>query len=78
MSSINSEDTRRVYGVSLKHGTWLKRLWLDGPAGTDGEVKFDEIRAEALKLAEAAEDVVDFKNKVLKLFAANDFHQCDT
>lgn len=75
---LESQSERRVYGVNLKHGTWRKRLWLDGPSGPSGEMKFDEIRAEALKFAEGTADIVEFKNKVMELFAANDFRQCDT
>jgi len=77
-SPVESQNGRRLYGVNLKHGTWFKRLWLDGPSGPLAEARFEGIRAEALKLAEGTADIVEFKNKVVDLFAASDFHQCDT
>jgi hypothetical protein len=73
-----SQAGRRLYGVNLKHGTWYNRVWLDGPSGPSGEAKFDEIRTAALQLAEETSDIVEFKGRVLALFLANDFHQCDT
>jgi len=77
-SPLESEGERQLYIVNLKHGTWYKRLSLDGPSGPSGQAKFDAVRTEALELAEGTADIVEFKNKVLELFAANDFHQCDT
>ena len=77
-SPLKSQNERRLYGVNLKHGMWYKRVWLDGPSGQSGEERFDDVRAQALKLAEVTTDIVEFKNKVLQLFAANDFHPCDT
>ena len=75
---MKSEVGRKLYGVNLKHGTWYNRLWLDGPSGPEGEAKFESVRAEAEKLLEQSGDVVQAKERVLRLFATNDFHQCDT
>jgi hypothetical protein len=73
-----TQEARKLYIVTLKHGTWQKRLFLDGPAGSAGEEKFSALRADVAKLGDTTSDKQEFKDRVLKLFATNDFHCADS
>ena len=77
-SASDQKSERELYIINLKHGTWYQRLSLDGPAGPQAAAKLNEIREEALEMAKDTADIVDFQRRVLQMFAANDFHRCDT
>jgi hypothetical protein len=72
-----SQSNRELYILNIKHGLGRARLYLSGPAGSEGMAAFEAARALAFQEAEQSSDVADFKRRAQQIFAAHDFHPCD-